>query len=93
MKRTPIRKRSLNKEVVSSETYNAVLNRDKGCRICGKLTPLHLHHINGRGRFKTNNINNCIMLCSHCHLEVVHKSNKKWRMILNEMLGGTNDDR
>ena len=86
MKRTPINKRSKNKEVVTADTYNAVLDRDKVCQICGKSTTLQLHHINGRGKDKTNNIDNCIMLCCYCHLEIVHKSNKKWRIILNEMI-------
>ena len=86
MKRTPINKRSKIKEVVTADTYNAVMERDKHCQICGKSYPLHLHHINGRGKDKTNNIDNCIMLCNYCHLEIVHKSNKKWRVILNEMI-------
>lgn len=88
MKRAKLKPKSKNKETVSTETYNAVYERDEGkCQICGKETTLQLHHINGRGKNKTNNINNCIMLCAYCHLELVHKSNKKWRMILNEKIG------
>lgn len=88
MKRKPINKISKNKESVTSATYNAVLDRDKCCRICGTTQMLQLHHINGRGNNKTNNIDNCIMLCAFCHLEIVHKSNKKWRVILNNMIKG-----
>lgn len=83
----PINKKSENKEEVTEETYNAVLKRDKGkCRLCNTKKDLQLHHINGRGKGRTNNINNCIMLCDNCHNQVVHKENKKYRPILNEMI-------
>ena len=87
MKRTKLNKVGKNREFVSNETYNRVLMRDdERCQICGAVNSLQLHHINGRGKGKTNNIDNCIMLCCYCHLEIVHKSNKKWRIILNEMI-------
>lgn len=83
----PIKKVSSKRIFVTKETYNKVLERDKGkCRLCGTSKDLHLHHINGRGKNLTNNINNCIMLCQHCHLEVVHKNQKEYRPILKEMI-------
>ena len=87
MKKTKLNKVNKYKERVSKETYQYVFKRDGGsCRICGSMNNLQLHHINGRGKGKTDNIDNCIMLCAYCHLEIVHKSNKKWRIILNEMI-------
>lgn len=83
----PIKKISKKRITVTEETYNKVLKRDKGkCRLCGTNKNLHLHHINGRGKDLTNNINNCIMLCQHCHLEVVHKNQKKYRPILLQII-------
>ena len=82
-----INKKSKHKEEVSKETYNKVFLRDKGkCRLCGTNKELHLHHILGRGKGKTDNPDNCIMLCNNCHLNIVHKNNKKYRPILWEMI-------
>lgn len=86
MKKTRLRPVSKHREFVKKETYISVLERDKKCRLCGKTSNLQLHHIDGRGKNKTNNINNCIMLCSYCHLDVVHKNQKKYRPILKEMI-------
>lgn len=86
-KPTPIKKVRKTKETVSEATYNKVFARDRGqCVLCGKKQDLHLHHVNGRGKGKTDNPDNCIMLCMECHLNVVHKNNKKWRPILNKMI-------
>ena len=86
-KRKPINKVSKHKENVTPETYNEVFKRDKGrCALCFTTNNLQIHHINGRGKGKTNNPNNCILLCQHCHIDVVHANNKKWRPILNEMV-------
>lgn len=83
----PIKKVSKNRIIVKKEIYQQVYERDKGkCRLCGTSLNLHLHHIDGRGKDLTNDINNCIMLCRHCHLEVVHKNQKKYRPILLKML-------
>lgn len=72
---------------VSKKTYKEVYERCNGiCAICSTNQNLHLHHIEGRGKDKTDNPDNCIMLCSHCHLEVVHKNNKYWREKLKEMI-------
>jgi hypothetical protein len=59
-----IKKVSKKKITVKKEIYDKVYERDKGCcRLCGTSKNLHLHHINGRGKDLTNNIDNCIMLC------------------------------
>lgn len=83
----PINKVSKKRITVSRGTYEEVFLRDKGrCRLCGTNKNLHLHHILGRGKDKTDNPNNCIMLCQECHLNVVHKNNKKYRPILLELI-------
>ena len=79
---------SKKKEFVSKETYNIVFNRWNGrCAICGSYKDLQFHHINGRGKGKTDNPNNCIILCRTCHLEKVHMNNKYWRKKLNGLNG------
>ncbi len=86
-KAKPIKKLSKKRLCVSNDTYNKVFVRDKGrCRLCGSVENLHLHHIMGRGKDKTDNPKNCIMLCQKCHLNVVHANNKKYRPILLEMV-------
>lgn len=90
IKRTPIKVKP-KKYQTSQETYNKVFERCSGkCALCLKTfsSPddygfdLHCHHIKGRGRYLTDNPDNCIFLCDHCHNEVVHKNNKYWRPIL-----------
>ena len=84
-----IGQKSNKKESVTDEVYNAVYNRDKGqCRLCGTSLNLQLHHIDGRGKDLTNNIDNCIILCKDCHLNVVHKNQKKYRPILKKIVKG-----
>lgn len=83
----PIKKVSNKRITVTEETYNKVMQRDNyKCRLCGTSLNLHLHHIDGRGKDLTNNIDNCIILCENCHLNVVHKNQKKYRPILKEMI-------
>lgn len=85
----PINKPKITKHkriTVTDKTYEEVYERDGGrCRLCG-ATNIQLHHIDGRGKDLTNDINNCIMLCQNCHLNIVHKNNKKYRPILREMI-------
>jgi 5-methylcytosine-specific restriction endonuclease McrA len=72
--------------IVDKIVHSLVLERDKYCQLCGNGNNLQLHHINGRGKYLTNNVSNCIMLCQHCHMEVVHKNNKVYRPLLNEII-------
>lgn len=89
-KNKSINKVSKKRITVKEETYNKVMQRDNcRCRLCGTSLNLHLHHIDGRGKDLTNDINNCIMLCRHCHLEVVHKNQKKYRPILKKIIENT----
>lgn len=82
-----IKKTSSKKECVTKSTYNMVFSRDNGtCRLCGTTQDLHLHHINGRGKGLTNNVNNCIMLCRHCHIDIVHQNLNKYRPILHKLV-------
>ena len=82
-----INKVSKKKITVTQDTYNKVMQRDNcRCRLCGTSLNLHLHHMDGRGKDLTNDINNCIILCRHCHLEVVHKNQKKYRPLLKKLL-------
>ena len=83
----PIKKVSNKRITVTEETYNKVMQRDNyKCRLCGTSLNLHLHHIDGRGKDLTNNVDNCIILCENCHLNIVHKNQKKYRPILKEMI-------
>jgi|GEM_PF-1792642 len=84
----PINKKSKNKEEVSEKTYKIVFNRDKQCRLKNSHCKgtLQLHHINGRGKGRTNSVDNCIMLCDHHHNGKVHKENKKYRQILKDLI-------
>lgn len=83
----PIKKISSKKTSVSKNTYDTVFKRDKGkCKLCGNSKDLHLHHILGRGKNLTDNIENCIILCQNCHLNIVHKNNKKYRPILIDLI-------
>lgn len=85
--KTRIKPVSKKRTTVSKKTYQEVYERCNGmCAICGTNQNLHLHHIDGRGKEKTDDPNNCIMLCNYCHLEVVHKNNKYWRVKLKEKL-------
>lgn len=87
VKNKGINKVSKKHEIVKSNIYNQVFARDKGkCRLCGSRINLHLHHIDGRSKNLTNNINNCIMLCDNCHLNKVHANQKKYRPILKELI-------
>lgn len=84
-----IKKVSKSREFVTHDTYQQTYLRDKGkCRLCGSKDDLHLHHINGRGKDKTNNVDNCVILCKKCHLDKVHKNNKYYRPYLNELIRG-----
>ena len=79
----PIKKVSSKRIFVTKETYNKVLERDKGkCRLCGN-TNIHLHHIVYRSedKSKINDIDNCIMLCEKCHRKV-HSNKHYWQPIL-----------
>ena len=85
--KTRIKPVSKKRVTVSKKTYKEVYERCNGlCAICGTNQSLHLHHIEGRGKDKTDDPNNCIMLCNHCHLEVVHKNNKYWKVKLKELV-------
>ncbi len=88
----PIKKVSNKRITVTEETYNKVMQRDKyKCRLCGTSLNLHLHHIDGRGKDLTNNVDNCIILCENCHLNVVHKNQKKYRPILKKIIENTKE--
>lgn len=83
----PIKKVSKHRVCVTKDTYLYVYTRDKGkCVICGSNELIQLHHINGRSKTKTNDINNCVILCNNCHHNVVHANNKYWRPKLNEYI-------
>lgn len=82
-----IKKVSSKRIYTTKETYQKVFKRDKGrCKLCGRSENLQLHHIHGRGKELTNDIDNCVMLCMNCHLNVVHKNQKKYRPLLEELI-------
>lgn len=84
--KAPLNKISKKREFVTKDTYNTtMLKCNNQCVLCGTTQQLQLHHIFGRGKDKTNNIDNCIMLCMNCHLNIVHKNNKYYREYLNNL--------
>lgn len=88
----PIKRVSKKRITVSKETYEIVYNESKGrCALCNNIDNLQLHHINGRGKFLTDDPCNCIMLCMDCHHNKVHKNNKHYRQILLNIKGGGED--
>ena len=83
----PIKKVSKKRVTVTKHTYEYVYTRDGGkCVLCYSNQQLQLHHINGRSKTLTNDVNNCVMLCNNCHHNVVHQNNKHWRPILNNYI-------
>ena len=71
---------------VSKKTYEKVMNACREqCVLCGRTYPLQLHHVNGRGKYLTDDPTNCVMLCMECHLYKVHQNQKKYRPILQEI--------
>ncbi len=83
----PIKKVSKRRVTVTKQVYECVYTRDEGkCVLCGLKRQLQLHHINGRSKVLTNDVNNCVILCMDCHHNVVHKNNKYWRPKLNEYI-------
>lgn len=82
----PIKKVSKKRVFVSKDTYNIVLERDRGCcRLCGNKN-IQLHHIVYRSESKAliDEPSNCIMLCEKCH-RLVHSDKKKYQPILLKM--------
>ena len=70
----------------TKETYDAVMKRDQErCALCHSRIALQLHHIDGRSRLKTNDTDNCVMLCYLCHIRV-HQNQKKYRPMLEEYI-------
>jgi hypothetical protein len=64
---------------ISTETYNKVYERDKGCIICkkaihpkiieGNYAPLECHHFVSRAKLGMGIEENLVMLCKYHHLE------------------------
>ena len=71
---------------VTKETYEAVMKRDnERCVLCYSKVYLQLHHIDGRSRTKTNDLNNCVMLCYLCHTRV-HQNQKRYKPYLKDYI-------
>lgn len=67
---------------VSKETYDYVMKRDQErCVLCYSRIALQLHHIDGRSRTRTNDPDNCVMLCYLCHMRV-HQNQKRYKPYL-----------
>ena len=84
----PIKKVSNKRIIVTEETYNKVMQRDKyKCRLCGTLFNLNEHHIvyKSEDRKLINEPTNLIVLCARCH-SVVHSNKHYWQPILKEMI-------
>lgn len=86
----PIKKVSNKRITVTEETYNKVMQRDKGkCRLCGTAQNIQAHHILYRSERKDliNEPTNMIMLCIKCH-QLVHSNKKKYQPILLKLIKG-----
>ena len=91
----PIKKVSNKRITVTEETYNKVMQRDKGkCRLAhvtyngvSCYGGLELHHIKYRSEAKDliNEPTNCICLCT-AHHKLVHSNKHYWQPILKEMI-------
>lgn len=90
VKNKPIKKVSNKRITVTKETYNKVMQRDKGRCVMfnyeceGKI---ELHHVRYRSERKDliNEPNNCVCLCTFHH-QLVHSNKKKYQPILLKML-------
>ena len=82
-----INKVSKKRIVVSEETYNKVMQRDKCCKLCGTTLNLVEHHIvyKSEDRKLINEPTNLIVLCTKCHA-LVHSNKHYWQPILKEMI-------
>lgn len=86
----PIKKVSNKRTTVTEETYNKVMQRDKGKCVMfnyeceGKI---ELHHVRYRSERKDliNEPNNCVCLCTFHH-KLVHSNKKKYQPILLKIL-------
>lgn len=97
--KTPIKKVSKKRKVVSDKTYNIVLDRSKDelgvphCQLCGAVDNLQYHHVLYRSERKDliDDPDNGLMLChrdfsiNKCH-RVVHQNKKKYQPILLQIL-------
>lgn len=84
----PIKKVSNKRIIVTEETYNKVMQRDKyKCRLCGNTFNLQEHHIvyKSEDRKLINEPTNLIVLCTKCHA-IVHSNKHYWQPILKEMI-------
>lgn len=70
---------------VSKETYHAVMERDKCCQLCGSTTWLIEHHILYKSLMGNSEKENLIVLCTHCHINKVHKNSKYFFILLMEL--------
>jgi 5-methylcytosine-specific restriction endonuclease McrA len=85
-----INKVSSKREFVQPETYKAVYDRDNGkCVLCNATQGLELHHIEARKKGNINDIDNCVMLCTNCHINIVHHNLKKYRPMLHTYITTT----
>ena len=85
-----INKVNKKKIIVTQDTYNKVMQRDKyKCRLldCTCNGGLELHHIRYRSEAKDliNEPTNCIMLCNRHH-RLVHSNKHYWQPILKEII-------
>lgn len=78
MKRGP---RSLVRSPIPPTTRDAVRARDRHrCRLCGRATNLHEHHIHYRSEGVNHAPDNLIVLCAEHH-ELVHSDKGRWQPV------------
>jgi 5-methylcytosine-specific restriction endonuclease McrA len=54
----------------ASAVRQEVLNRDRGCRLCGRTEDLQVHHVVPARDGGATEASNLLVLCGYCHLRV-----------------------
>ena len=62
----------------------AVVERDRGCVLCGGQSDLAVHHINYRSEMKgvawLHQTHNLVTLCNYpCHISTIHGDKRRWK--------------
>jgi 5-methylcytosine-specific restriction endonuclease McrA len=54
----------------SARERQKVLDRDRGCRLCGRTEDLEVHHVIPAADGGPNTASNLVVLCGYCHHRV-----------------------
>lgn len=80
----------LKRKRMDAELYDEVMERDRyQCVLCGSANSIVVHHVKYRSEGGLDAANNLVVLCTECHVPVVHGNKKHWQPLLLEMLKDT----